>query len=57
MQEPGNAQAAVREEVRPAAPKERVRDSIMRTANDLFYSRGTTPSGRMPSPAGPELTK
>jgi hypothetical protein len=57
MQEPGNAQAAVREEVRPAAPKERVRDSIMRTANDLFYSRGTTPSGWMPSPAGPELTK
>jgi len=40
MNGPGNAQAAVKQEVVRAAPKERVRDRIMRTANDLFYSRG-----------------
>jgi AcrR family transcriptional regulator len=39
MNGPGNAQATVKQEVM-RAPKERVRDRIMRTANDLFYSRG-----------------
>src|ERR1700730_747181 len=36
----GNAQATVKQEVVRAMPRERVRDRIMRTANDLFYSRG-----------------
>ena len=40
MNGPGNAQATVKPEVAPAAPKVRVRDRIMRTANHLFYSRG-----------------
>src|ERR1700726_355798 len=39
MNGPGNAQATVKQEV-TRVPKERVRDRIMRTANDLFYSRG-----------------
>lgn len=40
MNGPGNVQATVKQELVRATPKERVRDRIMRTANDLFYSRG-----------------
>jgi hypothetical protein len=40
MNESGSAQVAVRQGVVPATSKERVRDRIMRTAKDLFYSSG-----------------
>ena len=40
MNRPRTTQAAVKKQVIPAQPKERVRDRIMRTASDLFYCRG-----------------
>jgi len=40
MNRPRTTQAAVKKQIIPAQPKERVRDRIMRAARELFYCRG-----------------